>query len=121
MTGRSLSRDIASIDLLGEGFAHRADADDRRRLDSFDGGDEIPGRRVRMGVGLLEVEQVRAARLEQAVDVEHVRSAPGPPRAQALLHHGGDDQVGEADAGRTGAEEQDALVAELAALDAAAR
>ena len=37
---------------------------------------------------------------------------------QALERHGRGDQVGDADAGRAGAQEQDALVAQLAAGDA---
>src|SRR5262249_3883196 len=90
---------------------------DRRRLDGFDGGDEIPARRVRVGVRLLKVEQVLAARLEQAADVEHRDARLRVLETQAFLHHGGRDQAGKADGGRTGAEEEDALIANLAAGD----
>src|SRR5262249_31932222 len=104
-------------DRPGEGVAHRADAHDRRRLDGFDGGDEIPARRVRVGVRLLKVEQVLAARLQEAVDVEHRDAGLRVFKGKAFLHHGGGDQAGKADRGRTGAEEEDALIANLAAGD----
>src|SRR5262249_61262694 len=54
---------------------------------------------------------------QQAVDIEHREPRLGLAEGQALLHRGGGDKAGEADGGGTGAEEEDALVAELAACD----
>ena len=104
-------------DLLGEGAADGADTDDRRRLDAFDGSDEVLGRRMLVRVRLLEVDKVRAGRLQQSVDVEHV-----DPRLRVFQRHALRDerrtqQVGKADAGRAGAEEQVLLVLELRALE----
>ena len=104
-------------DLLREGAANRADADDRGRLDALDGRDEIPGRRVLVRIRLLEVDEVLAGRFQQAVDVEHIDPCLGLLERHALRHQRGTEQVGEADTGRTRAEEQVFLVLQLRALE----
>ncbi len=65
-------RDMALNDLLVESSANGADANDRGRLDALDGSDEIPRRRMLVGIRHLEIDEVLARRLQQAVDVEHV-------------------------------------------------
>jgi hypothetical protein len=90
-------------DLLCERAAGGADADDRRRLDALDCGDEIPGWRMRMRVGLLEVDEVGAARLEQTVDVEHVHPRLCILERHSLLDQRGAEEIGKPDPCRTGA------------------
>lgn len=63
-----------------------------------------------MGVDLLRVRQAGARRLQQPVDVGHGDPAARLVARQPLPLHGGDYQVGNADPGRAGAEEQDALL-----------
>src|SRR5215510_1921963 len=72
---------------------------------------------MRMGVWLLEVEQILPSRLQQAVDVEHRDTRLRILEGQTFLNHGRRDQASEADGRGTGAEEEDALVAHLAASD----
>jgi len=60
-----------------EGLALRAEADDGGRLERLDEGDEVLRWRIWMGVGLLKVIEVVAARFEQAVDVEQADARPG--------------------------------------------
>ena len=67
-----------------------------------------------MRIGQLEIEQVRARRFEQAVDVEHVDAGLRLLQRQALFHQSRTQQIGEADAGRSRAEEQIRLVREAA-------
>ncbi len=69
-------------------------------------------------VGLLEIEQVLAACLDQAVDVEHGDARLRGGLAQTFQHHRLDDHAGDPGAGRAGAEKHDALVLELPTLHA---
>src|SRR5262249_7109818 len=104
-------------DRAGERLAHRADAQDGRRLDGLDTGDEIPARGVRMRVGLLKVEKGLAAGVQQAIDVKHRNALMRLLERKAFLHHGGGDQAGQPDGGGTGAKEQDSLITNSAAGD----
>ena len=100
------------------GLAHRADADDRRRLDATRCRRRSPGS-ARAGARTGFWKSNRSLRLGSSrpltsnIEIRACASFEG----QALLHHGGGDQAGEADGGGTGAEEEDALVADLAAGD----
>jgi hypothetical protein len=73
--GFERARTQASIDarhalnhLLVESAANRADADNRRRFNALDCGNEIPRGRMVVSIRLLEVEQVREGVLKQAID-----------------------------------------------------
>src|SRR5712672_1307110 len=103
--------------LLGERAADGADADDGGGLDALGGGDEVPGRRMLMPVRPLEVDKIRAARLQQSVDVEHVDPRLRVLQRHALRNQGGAQQAGQANSCRTSAEEQVLLVLELGALE----
>src|ERR1700730_5224577 len=102
---------------LVEGSANRAYPDNRGRLDALDSSDEIPRRRVLVCVRLLEIDKVFAARLQKAVDVEHVDPRLRFLEGQALCNQRGTKQVGKAYAGRTCAEEQVLFVFYLRALE----
>jgi hypothetical protein len=72
---------------------------------------------VLVSIRLLEVDEVRAGRLQQSVDVEHV-----DPRLRVFPRHALRDerraqQVGKANAGRACTEEQVFLVLKLRALE----
>src|SRR5262249_40475682 len=115
--GRSLRRDIASMNgrvkvlptvltpMMAVGLVDSMQATKSR----------LGGRGGR--VGLLEVEQVVAAWLKQAVDVEHRDPRLRVLERQPFPHHGGGDQSGQANRGRTGAEKEDAEVANFPARD----
>ena len=104
-------------DLLGEGAADRADADDGGRLDAFDGGDEVPSRRVLVGIRLLIVKEILPGRLQEAVDVEHMDLRLRVLQRHPLRGERGTQQVGKTDTGRSRAEKQILLVLELRALE----
>ncbi len=101
---------------MSESAADRADADDCCWLDALDGSDEIPRRGVLMCIRLLEVDEVLARRLQQAINVKHVN-----PRLRLLERHplGNErrtEQVGKADTRRASAEEKVLFVLQLGAL-----
>ena len=66
-------------------------------------------RRRRVRVHLLGARQIGAGRLQQPVDVEHGDAARASSLREPLPLHGGDDETGDADAGRARAQEQDPL------------
>ena len=68
-------------------------------------------------VGLLEIEEVLAARLDQAVDVEHGDALLRLGLREPFQHHRFHDHAADAGAGRAGAEEQHALILQLPAVD----
>ena len=59
-----------------------------------------------MRIRLLEIEQILAAVVEQAVDIEHVHSCLRILQRHSFLNHRGTDEVSEADCCRSGAEER---------------
>src|SRR4029077_15658117 len=103
--------------LLGECATNGADADYGGGLDAFDGSDEVLGRRMLVRVRLLKVDKVRAGRLQQSVDVEHVDPRLRVFQRYALRDKRRAQQVGKANAGRSCTEEQVFLVLELRALE----
>ena len=99
------------------GVADGADADDRGRLDAFNSIRKVTGGSVPVGVGLLEINQIRTRRLQQPVDVEHIHPRLSLWEGHPVLNQRRTKEVGEADACRARAEEQILLIAEPLALD----
>ncbi len=106
-----------------------ADADQGRRLEIFDGRDDLRAlaRRVEMIEGFAGWQLVRVGQLvrgkagpprdHQSLGIEHTDLLPGCVGRNALLAQRRDNQVGEADGGGAGAEKEDPLLFELAAGD----
>src|SRR5260370_26643260 len=96
-----------------ESAADSAHADNRCRLDAIDRGAKIPRRRVLVRIRLLEIEEICAGGLQEAVDVEHIDVRLRFPERHPLLNERGTEQVGETDAGRTRAEEEVFFILQL--------
>ena len=98
---------------FGEGASRGAAADQDRRLERVHRAREI---RRRLGalvrIDLLRRREILARGFDQAVDVEHRHLLHRLGAVETLVDHRFDDHVADADAGRAGAEEEDALILE---------
>ncbi len=92
------------------------DSDDGCWLDAFNRRHEIARWRVAVGIWFLEVDEVRACRLQQAIDVEHIDSRSSLFECQPFLNHCRAQKVGEAYTGRARAEEEVLFIAQLGTL-----
>src|SRR5262249_17762485 len=79
--------------------------------------DEIVRRRMRVRIRLLKVDQVRAIRLQQAIDVEEIDPRSRLFQCQAFLNHRRTQEVGETNTSRARAEEEILLILQLSFLD----
>src|SRR5215471_18708191 len=104
-------------DFLGEGAADCANTYNRCRFDALDRGHEVPGWRVWVSVRLLKIHQVLSSRLQQPVNVEHVKSLLRLFCCQAFLDKRRAQQVGESNPCRARTQEEIFFVAQFCALD----
>lgn len=70
-----------------------------------------------MRIGFLEVVEVLAGRLEQAVDLKHMHARLRVLERHSLLDERRAEEIRKADRGRSCAQEQVALVLELGSLE----
>ena len=104
-----------------EGAADRRNADDRGRLQRPDRGQEIADRGMVMRVAKLVIGEARPVLHHKAARVDEPVARERLGFGQALRHHGGDHEVGDAGRRLACAEEQHPLVGKLAAVDAQRR
>jgi len=104
-------------DFLRESATDGADSHDGSRLDGLDPSDENVRRRMSVSPRASEVDEVRASRLQQAIDVEHVDPRLSLFKCLPFLGHRRAQEVGEANAGRARAQEQVLLIAQLSAVE----
>src|SRR5215471_19049876 len=102
--------------LLREGAPDGADTNEGARFDALDRSNKIVSRRMPVRIRLLEINKIRAVRLKEAVDIEHIDSGLSVLERHPLLDHCRRQQIGETDAGGSRTEEKELFVSQHSPL-----